>query len=233
MGQPNPFLPAAPQQPQGNPYQQQPAAPAVPVNPYTQPQPAQGTNAYHNPMPQQPQPQYAPQQQAAPARNGLVARPGQYTTPPPPSEGGGGGLPKVADLQGRLLIILPESIQRQIPSRFMNNGVPSLQDKLTATVIVLDGGPLSWTPKQGGVMGQPRTEQVPFVIKGLWIVQSKLIEQLEEPLAMRQRGEAGLALGRLWKTGPSNSDPYVLAQPSPQDAAMYDQYVSQVNPFAL
>lgn len=218
--QPNPFMPAAPQQPQGNPYQ--PQQPATPANPYAQPAPAapQG-NPY-----QQPQ-QYAPQQaqQAAPAGNGLVARPGQYSTPPPPSEGGSSNLPKIADLQGRLLIIMPERIDLQQPGKF------GTQDRMTCSVVVLDGGPLSWGGMQPG--SQRMTEQVPYVIKGLWISQSKLREQLAEPLAMRLRGEPGLALGRLWKTGTGNNDPYVLAQPNAQDSALYDQYVSQVNPFAL
>jgi hypothetical protein len=223
----NPFLPAAP------------AAPA--------PAPAQGGNPF---MPQSPGPvapqqytQAAPQQPYAPpvtpqgpygqVATNLVARPGQYSTPPPPSANSGGGQPKVADLQGRLLLILPERIEYGIPSRFMNNGVPQVQDRLTATVIVLDGGPLNWTPSRNGQLGQPRSEQVPYVIKGMWIPQSKLIEQLQEALGVRQSGGPGLALGRLWKAGVGQNDPYVLATPSPQDSALYDQYVSTTNPFAL
>jgi hypothetical protein len=216
--QPNPFMPTAPQQPQGNPYQQQPVAPAAPANPYQQPQ------QYAPAAPAQQQYQQ-PQQQAAPAGNGLVARPGAYSTPPPPSEGGSANMPKVADLQGRLLIIMPERLESGVTGKF------GIQDRMTCTVVVLDGGPLSWGGMQPGQ--QRMTEQVPYVVKGLWISQAKLREQLAEPLAMRLRGEPGLALGRLWKTGTGGNDPYVLAQPSPQDAAMYDQYVSQVNPFAL
>lgn len=207
----NPFVPAqqAPvtQSPQGNPFIQQ-----------------------QTPVVQQQQ-AYQPVQ-AAPPATGLVARPGGFSTPPPPSAGGSGG-PRIADLQGRLLLILPESVQRQIPSKFTNNGQTVMQDKVTATVIVLDGGPLQWTPKVSGQLQQPRQENVPYVIKGMWIQQSKLIEQLEEALAMRLRGEPGLTLGRLWKAGTATNDAYVLAAPQPQDAATYDQYVAQVNPFTL
>jgi hypothetical protein len=227
----NPYAPQPqPQQPQGNPYAPQPQQPAQPqYAPPAQPQytqqPAQHAYA--------PQPQYAPQQQA-PA--GLIARPGQFNAPPPPSASGASGMPKVSDLQGRLLIVLPETIQRAMPSRFTGpGGAPQTQDRLTATVIVLDGGngPFTWTRAAQGQQPQTQTQGTPFVIKGLWIQQTKLIEQLEEALAMRLRGEPGISLGRLWKTGPSNSDPYVLASPNPQEVAEYDAYVSQVNPFAL
>lgn len=217
----NPFLPAQPQ------HTAPPTGYAPAANPYAQPQQAAPA---HNPYAQQ-----ATQQQQA--GNGLVARPGQFNTPPPPSASGGGTRPRLLDMYGRLLIILPEAIQRNVPSRFMNNGQPQTQDKLTATVVVLDGGPLAFggEPEKGpaGKGQHTQNEQVPYVIKGLWINQSKLIEQLEEPLGMRLRGEAGIALGRLWKVGSAQNDPWVLAAPAPDDVAQYDRYVSQVNPFAL
>ena len=238
----NPFLPQQPQQPAapaGNPFApQQPAAPA-PAAPqqYTQ-QPQQ----YPGAAP-------AAQPYGAPASNGgspwptgatagapnMAATPGQFSTPPPPTESNGGGMPKVADLQGRLVIILPERLERGIPSRFIDRatGQPQLQDRMTATVIVLDGGPMHWTPSRNGQPGQPQQAQVPMVIKGMWIQQTKLIEQLTEALTLRQQGNPrGLALGRLWKAGTGQSDPYVLAQPNQQDVQVYDQYVSHTNPFA-
>lgn len=218
----NPFLPAAPPaQPQQNPYaQQQPQ--------YTQ-QPAQNPYAPH-PAPTGPYGQTAPA--APPAANNLVAQPGQFSTPPPPSASGSGNMPKIGDLQGRLLIIMPESLQRGLLSRFTNrDGSPQAQDRLTATVVVLDGGPLQWGGTQPGSARQ--NADVPYVIKGLWIQQTKLIEQLNEPLQIRLGGGPGLALGRLWKTGTEQNAPYVLATPNDQDVQAYNAYVSQVNPFAL
>jgi hypothetical protein len=230
----NPFLPqqpapapAAPQQP--NPYAAPPAPQGYGQQPqYTQ-QPAQ------NPYAQPQQQQYPAQQQTAPVPpggNGLVAQPGSFSTPPPPSATGSGNMPKIGDLQGRLLIVLPESLQRGLASKFMGqNGQAQTVDRLTATVVVLDGGPLQWGGTAPGSARQ--NADVPYVIKGLWIQQTKLIEQLDEPLRMRLAGQPGLALGRLWKTGTEQNAPYVLAAPSPQDAQQYDAYDSQVNPFAL
>lgn len=225
----NPFMPQQPAAPV--------PAPGAPTNPFMPQQPAAPAVQQQYQAPAQnggsPWPQGAVAAPSAQAATNLVARPGGYSTPPPPSASNGGG-PRIADLQSRLLLILPESIQRGIASRFAGrDGQAQTQDKLTATVIVLDGGPLHWTPKVNGVQQAPQATNVPHVIKGLWIQQTKLIEQLEEPLAMRQRGEPGLALGRLWKAGPGANDPYVLAAPTPQDGALYDQYVASVNPFTL
>jgi hypothetical protein len=134
-------------------------------------------------------------------------------------------MPRVQDLQGRLLIVMPEKVDRQVPGKY------DPADRMTCTVVVLDGGPLQW----GGTSptSPRRNENVPYVIKGLWIRQTKLVEQLEEALRVRLAGGPGLALGRLWKTGAGQNDPYVLAAPNEQDAALYAQYVSSVNPFTL
>lgn len=253
MAQPNPFMPRDPNAQQQAPAPQAPQqyapAPAAPQqgNPYAQQAPAPAApQAYAPPQQYAPAPQYAPQQQApqayappAPTGNpgGLVARPGQFVTPPPPSSGSG-ARPRLLDLYGRLLLVLPEHCARGVASRFTDrNGQPQTQDKLTATVIVLDGGPLAFggEPEKGpaGKGAHTQNADVPYVVKGMWINQSKLIEQLEEALAMRLRGEPGLSLGRLWKVGNAQNDPWVLAAPTPEDAATYDRYVSQVNPFSL
>lgn len=226
MTQPNPFLPQqpAPQQaPQAgpvNPYAQQPQPAAAP-NPYAQPQQYAAA-----PAPQQ----YVPQQTAP--GNGLVAAPGQFMRPGPPPPPGQGNGPRVADLKARLLLIMPERCDRGIASKFTNDdGTPRTQDKMIATVVVLDGGPIAWGQSPQNPQGTQA--QVPHVIKNLWIQQTGLIAQLEQALALRLQGGPGLALGRLWQAGTAKNDPYVLADPQPQDVAIYDHYVSQVNPFSL
>lgn len=226
----NPFLPQQPQQPaqqpQQNPYQQQPAAPA---NPYA-PAPAAPQQYTQQPA-QQYAAQPAAQQYAAPAANVPVAQPGQFLAPPPPSATGSGNIPKIGDLQGRLLIVMPETVVRGVASKFQGQGgQQQFMDRMTCTIIVLDGGPLSWGGTTPG--SQRQTVNTPHVVKGIWVQQTKLVEQLEEALRVRQSGGPGLALGRLWKTGPSNNDPYVLAAPQPQEIEQYNAYVSQQNPFA-
>lgn len=228
MTQPNPFMPAPPTQQPPNPYVTNPPAP---TGPYGQ-QPQAPVNPYAQ-QPVQPQNGGSPWPQGATAgAPGLVAAPGQFVrpaAPPPPGQGAGA---KVSDLKGRLLIVLPESVRYGVPSKFNNaDGTAKTQDIMIATVIVLDGGPLRWGATPQNPAG--KVENVPHVIKGCWIPQTGLIVQLDPALKMRQSGQAGIALGRLWQVGNAQTDPYVLAEPSPEDVQVYNQYVSQVNPFAL
>jgi hypothetical protein len=208
----NPFMPQQqPAAPAHNPF-----APAAPQQPqYTQ-QPAQNPYAPA---------QQAAQQAAAPQFNGFM-KPGE-----PPAVGAG-NMPKVSDLQGRLLLVMPERVERNVPSRFQGrDGGVQYQDKMTCTVIVLDGGPLQWGGTQPGSARQQ--QQVPYVVKGMWIQQKGLVAQLEDALALRQQGGPGIVLGRLWKTGTAQNDPYVLAEPQPQDEQVAQQYVSHTNPFTV
>lgn len=213
--QPNPYA-QPPAQPQGFPYGGAPAA--LPPNPYAQPSV---------------QPQYgAPGQDggffwpagATTGAPGLVAQPGQFNRPLPPAEGGSGG-PRIKDLQGRLLLVLPEKTEMKTHEKY------GTSETVIATVIVLDGGPLYWG---GATPQQPRQQgDVPYVIKGLWIQQTKIIGQIREALNTRMAGGPGLVLGRLWKAGNEHNAPYILADPTDQDVQYYNAYVSQVNPFTV
>lgn len=209
-----------------------PFIPAQPQNPYAQPQYAPAP--HYAPPPQSVQPQYAPQTQYSgnPAGNGLVAQPGQFVPIGEPPADAAGNIPRLSDLTSRLLLFLPERLESAVPSKFRNDdGSVRTQPRMTATVIVLDGGPVIWG---GQTPEKPRMqEQVPYVIKGMWINQTKIISQLDAALQLRLSGGPGLAIGRLWKTGTEQNSPYVLQEPSAQDVQIYNQYVSAVNPFAL
>lgn len=210
----NPFLPARPQQaPTYNPQQQSAA---------TYPAPA----AYA-----------PPQQYSAPQPGVMVAVAGAYATPPPPvlSEGDI-DRPPVKALVRRLLIIVPKLIERGLVSRKLldKEGNAKIQDRLTADVIVLDGGPLFWGGNTPGA--QQFNEQVPYVIKGMWLSQRSLIQQSEGALAARERGDAAnaLVLGRLWQAGSEQNSPYVLAPPDPAtDLPAFNAYVQHTNPYAV
>lgn len=212
----NPFLPAAPAQQY--------------VPPQTQQVYAQQATA----------PAFAPQQQySAPAPGAMVAQAGQFAAPPPPvlSDGENIDRPPVKALVRRLLIIVPKRIERGlISSRLKDDaGNPKVQDRLTADVIVLDGGPLFWGGNTPGA--KQFNEQVPYVIKGMWLSQRSLIQQSEAADAARERGDSAnaLVLGRLWQAGNEQNSPYVLAPPDPnsQDLALFDAFVRHTNPYAV
>ena len=231
----NPFLPQQPQtqQPAGNPFQQ-PAQ--QPQNSYAQQPQAQQAPVQQpqNSYAQQPYAQQAPAQQYAPTQQGWpqgatpaapALAPGGLVPIAPPSESGSANMPRVSDLQGRLLLILPEKIEYGVQGKY------GTQDRITATVVVLDGGPLQWGGTQPGQ--QRQQGNIPHVIKGMWLPQSKLVGQLQPALQMRLSGGPGLSLGRLWKAGTGANDPYVLAEANEQEVQLYNHYVSQVNPFTL
>lgn len=228
MTQPNPYGPPQPQNPYGQPQSQQ-----APPNPF-------GPGAAPAYAPQAPvaTPVYAPPTQYAgnPAGAGLTAQPGQFMRPSAPPAGGNGDMPRMQHLAtGRALLILPESIERNRPGKArqgdLPGAVPQPYDRITATVVVLDGGPVQW----GGTSPQDPVKSglVPFVIKGMFITQKNVVAQLQEALQVRQAGGPGLLVARLWKTGPEQNAAFVLQDPDEAAVQAYNAYVSQVNPFQL
>ena len=215
----NPFIRPEQQQAPQNPYAQQSAF-------------QQGAASYPSVQPMQPQYAPRPQYSGAPAGNGLVAQPGQFVPIGAPPADASGDMPRLSDLTGRLILFLPERLERGVPSQFKNDdGSPRSQDRLTATLVILDGGPVVWG---GQTPATPRQqEQIPYVAKAFWISQSKIISQLDAALQLRLSGGPGLTIGRLWKTGTEQNSPYVLQEPNAQDVQIYSEYVSRVNPFVL
>lgn len=257
MTQSNPFAaaqqaPATPQQaaPQaGNPFGAPPAAPA----------PAQ---TFGNPFPAQ-QPQAAPaspfpaagQQVAgvvtygAPAQQQVVP-----TTPPafdmnrvgsaPPPEAGGGKGAQLADMYGRLCIVFPlreETVPRnqQFITAEQRAAGNVNQQRLTATVVVLDSGPgsqvaggtIAWGGKPHALPPIPHTnsDPLPYVRKSMWINQTQLIGQARAFLPQGPGMPPGLLAGRPVKTGPEHNAPWYLAPASDQEMTLVRQYLDLVN----
>jgi hypothetical protein len=263
--QPNPF--AAPQQvapeQQPNPFAQAPAAPqqqAAP-NPFASNVPAATGVVAPNPFGQQPAvpaaPQaYAPQQQyAAPAP---ATPPVQAYAPPaaapmaldpnalraagaPPASYSKG--PELPDMYGRLVLIFPQDIAR-VPRnpRFITDQDRARgnveQDRMTATIVVLDSGPgtapgsgtIAWGGAPYALPPTPHTnnDPLPYVIKGKWISQSKLIDQCRAYVPA-PGGAPGMIAGRLVKRGPAHNDPWYLETATDGELAIAAQYLQLVN----
>lgn len=263
--QPNPF--GAPQQaaPVAAPAQQfaaqqpnpfgagVPAAPQAPANPFgaAPQQQAPAPQAY---APQQPPaaPQYAPQQQAP------IAAPVQAYAPPaaapmaldpnalraagaPPASYTKG--PELPDMYGRLVLFFPQEIAR-VPRnpRFISDADRAKgnveQDRMTATIVILDSGPGtppgSGTVSWGGAMHEfpqrPHTnhDPLPYVIKGKWISQSKLVDQCRAYVPA-PGGAPGMVAGRIAKRGNAHNDPWYLETATDAEIAIAQQYLSLVN----
>lgn len=251
--QPNPFgspqpAPAAP-----NPFGGQPSAPpAPPVQPQQQP--------YADPWAQQPPaaPAAPPQQQYAPPAPQQQAQPAPG---PFPGMGPGAGTPvggdpfgapapqvdrpRVQDLFGCLLMIMPKRVERGIPSRFKNNeGQTTYQDRMTADVVVLYGNPSNpfggnaqqvpygGSPEKLQRGGRPhdRMLPVPSKIPEMYISNKGLISQCRDALEQTTSGRGqGMVLGWLdvGEAQGENAPPYLLREYDERAAQLARAWLAQ------
>lgn len=230
-----------------NPYAQ-PAAPA-PADPYSNPfttPAAPAPAAYQPPFPGAPSPQEMQQvatQSYRQATGQQTARPAldmsRLASAPAPvvGEGRGAALP---DMYGRLVLFFPLSIARVprnpsfITAEQRQRGDVE-QDRLTATIVVLDDGqggqtPIAYGGKPYAIPATPHTESapLPYVRKGMWINQSRLISQLRDYLPAWPGPAPGMVAGRVTKVGPSQNDPWFLIGATETEVALVRQYLEAV-----
>jgi hypothetical protein len=201
------------------------------VNPFaldTPPAPAPATA-----VAVQSQPSPAPQQFAAPAAPAAAQQFGDdpFSGPAPQSE-----RPRVLDLFGRLLLIVPVKVE--IVKNTLSKEPGATQERMTADVVVLDGGQLSFGGNPEKLGGAPHTKvaPVPMKIDRLYMSQAGLVSQCRVALARRQSGQpGGMVLGRLSvgqaKEAGQNA-PYLLTEATEADKAIARQYLANVDPFA-
>jgi hypothetical protein len=229
---PSPFAPPAPAQPAAPGYAppaptQAPTAPA----PYGQPG-APGSSQW--PAGATPAPAGTPGGPPAPLAGNFVP-----VGPPPPASDGAGA--KLADMFGRLVILFPQSIQYNLPSKFPNDdGTPKVQNRITACAVVLDDGQGGQQPIAfGGNLTKfphvPHTnsEALPYVRKGLHIWFGSIIKQIEPWLPGGANAPAdgrtpGMVLGRVWKDGPDKTDPWYLRDATQNDVELANYYINGV-----
>lgn len=142
--------------------------------------------------------------------------------------------PRIRDVYGRLLLIIPHKLEEGVPNRLQSG---TTQDRMTADVITLDGGPIPYggAPEATPPVPHDKTAQVPHKTARQFISQAGLISQCREALAKRMRGEPGMVLGRLTvgeKPANGGNPPYLLTPPTEQDKQLARQYLATVDPFA-
>jgi hypothetical protein len=241
----NPFAQQAPAQPTSqapNPFGGQQAAPAAPQAYAQQQAPAQQYAA--------PVPQYAPQQQApaqqyaapVPQQQG-VPQFGQLASAPAPVVGEGRGA-TLAHMFGRLVLVFPHR-EETVPRRAEHITAEQRaagnvnQQRLTATVVVLDAGPGRMDPiavdgKPNAFPPVPPSEYapLPYVRKGMWINQSRMITQCRDFLPGGAQagpgGAPGMLLGRVAKAGPLQNDPWYLTPATEAELQLAQQYLTLV-----
>jgi hypothetical protein len=142
--------------------------------------------------------------------------------------------PRLRDLYGRLLLIVPHKLEEGVPNRLQAG---TTQDRMTADVIVLDGGPIAYggRPEATPPVPHDKTANVPHKTTRQYISSVGLISQCRDALAKRLRGEPGMVLGRLAvgeSKEPGQQGPWLLTPPTEQDKVIARQYLATVDPFA-
>lgn len=142
--------------------------------------------------------------------------------------------PAVAGLKGRLLLVKPTKLETGITSRFKEaDGSAKTQDRLTATIVVLDGpATFTWVDREGDQQtltadadGAPFS--IPVEFTDMYLSQAKLIGEVKKYLNARP-GEASMALGRLIKLPPRDgqSGAWSLESPTSGDADLARKYIA-------
>lgn len=185
---------------------------------------------------------------APPAGNPFGAAPVAQVAPAAPAAGdpfGGGDpfadpapqeaqRPRLRDIYGRLLLIIPHKLEEGIPNRIQPG---TTQDRMTADVIILDGGTIHYggAPEKTPPKPHTKTAEVPFKSARMFISSAGLISQCREALAKRlTTGTPGMVLGRL-AVGDAKGDqnpPYLLTPATDADKQVARAYLANVDPFA-
>lgn len=142
--------------------------------------------------------------------------------------------PRVRDMYGRLLLVIPHKLE-DVPNRLQPG---TTQERMTADVIVLDGGPIAFggRPEATPPVPHDKTAVIPHKIAKMFLSQRGLISQCREALAKKlTTGQPGMVLGRL-AVGESRevgqNAPYLLTPPTDADKQAARAYLATVDPFA-
>ena len=135
--------------------------------------------------------------------------------------------PRIMDLEERLLLITPKRLEENVPN---NLDPKNPQDRMTADVIVLDGGPVAFGGRPEEGVPHSKQAAVPMSIEGMWISNKGLVSQLREALRARLSGAGkGMVLGRLHK-GPKGKYPkppwLLTTTPTEEDKQLARAYLA-------
>lgn len=125
--------------------------------------------------------------------------------------------------KGRLIIIEPTKIERNMPSGIKgDDGKPKLQDRITANIHVLSGEPITeQLDGEGDVKAVFKDPLVPpFVIPNSYISNTMLVQQLEDVVG------TGIRFGALGFLPPKGGrkKPYVLFNTTPAEKKAANEY---------
>jgi hypothetical protein len=130
------------------------------------------------------------------------------------AKAGGGSFtprPVLEDLEGRLLAMVPRELDKESPTPqvYVDKGASPTREQFTVDMVLLDGGPLTFTYKEKVTKGNTTTvedkeftvEELPFTWTNAWRNESAIVGQLKKVFGTPKP----ILLGRLVK-GPQAKD---------------------------
>lgn len=172
----------------------------------------------------------APQPQAVAQPGGA---PDPFDDPAPPRAKG----PRLQEMANRLLLVIPKLVETV---RQKDDETGEMKDvrRMTADVVVLDGGPIAFGGKPEG---RPPTQhdkvaEIPYRAVAMYISAVGLVSQCETALDKRKRGETAgtMVIGRLGygeQRDPKRQAPWLLMKATDADRAAARAYLATINPF--
>lgn len=146
--------------------------------------------------------------------------------------------PRVRDMFGRLLIIIPKEVEK-VSRRDPKTGETKIQDRLTADVVIVDEGVggVAYGGEPEKLNGKPHDQvaQLPFRATNMFISAVAIISQCRDALDARKAGNPRMVLGRLTvgeSKGADMSPPYLLSPATPEDRQRALAYTRTIDPFA-
>lgn len=98
--------------------------------------------------------------------------------------------PRIIDLQGRTVILIPDKIERVVNNLAPKDAADKMQDRLTADLHVIDGGTIHYggnpesdfEPKPHNLTAEP-----PYAIRRMWITNSPIVNGARNALDRTHR----------------------------------------------
>ena len=196
--------------------------------------------------------QQASQQATAPSAPTSQAPAAQFVAPPAAPSGGDefdvefedpapqrAKGPRLEEMYGRLLMIIPKGMDKGKGTD--SEGKATEYDRMTADVIVLDGGPIAFGGDPGGRPPIPhdKVENVPLRVTDMYISAKGLISQSSRAWTKAQAKAPGaFVVGRLGvgeKKNPAHQAPWLLTKATDAEkdtVRAYVRAVREADPFA-
>lgn len=144
--------------------------------------------------------------------------------------------PRPQELYGRLVLIIPKLLEK-VASTDPEKPAGTMVERLTADVVVLDGGPIAFGGRPEAMPPVPHNQvgELPYRNQGMYVSAVGIISQCRDALEKRRQGKPGMVIGRVTvgtQNDPRKKPPYLLDKATDADRALARAYLATIDPFS-